>query len=37
MEEVNICLECGYEWEENNAIMCPKCGCGDFYIEEDKE
>lgn len=33
MEEINICLECDYEWEENNAISCRKCGSGDFYIE----
>ena len=34
-KQVNICLDCQNEWEENNANFCPKCGSGDFYIEEE--
>ena len=34
-EPLNICLDCGYEWEEKNAQFCKNCGCGDFYVEED--
>lgn len=37
MENVNICLDCGNEWEENHALYCPKCGSGDFYIADEEE
>ena len=35
MELMNNCMECGNEWEENNAISCPRCNSGDFYTETD--
>lgn len=35
-KDVNICLECNFEWEENNSLFCPKCGSGDFYIGDDE-
>jgi len=28
---MNVCMECGYEWEENNPISCKKCHCGNIY------
>ena len=35
MYDMNICMECGYEWEKNKANNCPKCGSGDFYTEQE--
>lgn len=35
MNNLYVCMGCGYEWEENDAHSCPKCGSGDFA--EDKE
>lgn len=35
METINVCMQCAYEWEKNNAICCPKCGSGDFYTEQE--
>ena len=36
LEPINECMECGYEWEERNALYCKKCGSGDFYTEEEE-
>ena len=33
-EDMNVCMNCGNEWEENNSLYCPKCKSGDFYIEK---
>lgn len=35
MELVNVCMECGHEWEDNNAISCPKCNSGNFNTETE--
>lgn len=34
MNDLKVCMECGYEWE-NNTHSCPKCGSGDFAKEEE--
>lgn len=34
---MNVCIECGYEWEDNNSYSCPKCGSGDFTLEEEED
>jgi len=28
-------MNCGHEWEEENPVMCPKCGSGDFHINKE--
>ena len=33
MNNLYVCMECGYEWEGKDAFYCPKCGCGDFAKE----
>lgn len=37
MDPINVCMECGYEWEEKNALYCPHCHSGDFDTEYDEE
>lgn len=37
MDQINVCMECGYEWEENNALYCPHCHSGDFNTDYDEE
>ena len=27
---MNVCMECGYEWEENKPVSCKKCHSGDI-------
>lgn len=34
---MNICMECGHEWEEKGALICPSCGCADFDNNEMEE
>lgn len=34
---MNVCMNCGYEWEANNPDWCPMCGSGDFAVEEETE
>lgn len=33
---MNVCMGCGYEWENENADWCPMCSSGDFAIEEEE-
>ncbi len=35
-EKIYVCMNCGYEWEAEYALYCPKCGCGDYTEEVDK-
>lgn len=35
MDNLYVCMNCGYEWEAEFALYCPKCGGGDYA--EDKE
>jgi len=30
-------MECGYEWEDNEPYICPKCSCADFVEESEEE
>lgn len=34
---INVCMQCGNEWEQEDADYCPQCKCGDFYTEENEE
>ena len=34
---MNVCMSCGYEWEDVNAHWCPKCGSEDFAVEEEED
>ena len=27
---MNVCMDCGYEWEENKPVSCKKCHSGDI-------
>lgn len=36
-ELINVCMNCGYEWEENNAVSCPRCNSGDFCTEDEED
>lgn len=40
MDYVCECMDCGKDFEINineNHIVCPKCGSGDIYIENEEE
>lgn len=37
MEDFNTCNDCGFTWQENNALYCQRCGSGDFYTEKAEE
>ena len=32
---LNVCMECGYEWNDSKALACPKCGGLDYYIDNE--
>lgn len=36
-EKICVCMNCGYEWEAEYVLCCPKCACGDIAIEEEEE
>lgn len=36
MNNIYVCMDCGYEWEDNEPHICPKCGCADFAEEEEE-
>ena len=36
-DSFNVCMGCGYEWEDSNADWCPMCGCLDFAVEDEDE
>ena len=37
MDPINVCMECGHEWEEKNALYCPHCHSGDFDTQTEKD